>query len=165
MSVPLPCPPPAALITLSCSTGEFSLGGWRVKGFHWCGLGAWGGQPEPGALGCRSIHPCWMVHPPLPALIPRGTRGACRGAGSDRAVLEHPGSHELKGLFLLQVCGFPLGCIHVLPIPRLAADGAPGGAHWGHPQLRHLLPRGPPPQRDHPGRGPAGGWLQHGGYR
>lgn len=52
----------------------------------------------------------------------------------------------MKGPSIFQVRGFPFGCIHMLPVPRLAAHGAPWRTQWGDPQLRCHVGWWPPPE-------------------
>lgn len=89
MSVPLPCPHPASLAALSCSTGELSPVGLAGEGISlvWVWVHGEGSQSLVPWGADPSIHPCWNLHLPFPTLIPRAKGGACRGAGRDRAVL------------------------------------------------------------------------------
>lgn len=167
MSVPLPCPHPASLDALPCRTGESSpvgLAGEGISLVWWVWVHGEGSQSlVPWRAGPSTPAGTFISHSPPSSPEQKGERaGEQGGTGQCQSTR---GSCELKDLFILQIRGFPLRCLHVLPVPCLAAHGAPGAAQWGHPQLRHHLPWGPPPQRDHPGRGPEGGWVQHRGYR
>lgn len=82
------CPPSLGLSKhpwLLCPTakGNFLRGTGRQRDFIDVVLEAWGGRPEPGTLGSKSVCSHWdcELHPLLQTLIPGAEVGTCKGAG------------------------------------------------------------------------------------